>query len=164
MATSAKASARAGLSRTSTLGAAVAEPTPIRIYRLSADDTSQVLGAIYAQMMDVEADHRVPSEWRLVDLEPQLGQGLTVKPFIRALATSEAYAARYGQPFPVAKMVDILFRHLLGRAVATDLERVQYTQLLQTEGLAAAVDAMLNSGEYNRFFGEDVVPYRRDRV
>jgi phycobilisome core-membrane linker protein len=157
------ASTTAGLSRTSTAAAAVVEPTPIRIYRLSTDDTSQVLGAVYAQLMDVQAD-QVPSEWRLVDLESQLGQELTVKQFIRALATSEAYADRYEQPFPVVKTVDILFRHLLGRSVATDLERLQYTQLLQTEGLAAAVDALLNSSEYNRFFGEDVVPYRRDRA
>jgi phycobilisome core-membrane linker protein len=150
----------AGLSRTSMPNFADTIATPVRIVRLSQDGVAQVANAVYAQVMDVSADS-VPAEFRIVGLEAQLGQELTVRGFIRSVMTAPAYADRYVKPFPTNKTVDFLFRHLLGRAVATDLERMQYTQLLQEDGLAVAIDAMLNSAEYNRFFGDDLVPYRR---
>ena len=58
-------------------------------------------------------------------------------------------------------MIEFLFRHLLGRAPATQAEIRQYNKLLADKGLKAAVEAMVDSAEYARFFGEDVVPYKR---
>ncbi len=158
-----KQPATIGLSRTSVpLTQSVSQPLA-QIYDLSRDSASLVANAIYAQVMDVDAQN-VPWQFRLPLLEAQLGSGLTVRDFVRAMATADVYRDRYVTPFPVNKTVDLLFRHLLGRSVATDLERLQYTQLLQEDGLEAAVDALTNSAEYNRFFGEQVVPYRRDRI
>jgi phycobilisome core-membrane linker protein len=149
-----------GVSRTSSLAVQSVAP-PVRIYRLSSHDPATVINGIYAQVLDVNPD-QVPAEFRQPALEAQLLNGtLTVREFVRGVVTSAAYAARYVQPFPLNKTVDILFRHLLGRTVATDLERLQYSQLMQEDGLAATVEAMLNSAEYNRFFGEVVVPYPR---
>ncbi len=155
--------ATVGLSRTSTPFVDVVETKPVRICRLSSDGPMLVANAVYAQVMDVSPD-QVPVEFRLSVAEAQLGQWLTVRSFVRHVVTATAYHDRYIQPFPPNKQIDLLFRHLLGRTVATDLERLQYTQLLQEDGLAATVDALVNGAEYNRFFGDDVVPYRRDRV
>ncbi len=156
IARAAKAPALAGLSRTSASFEPVAQA--VRVCRLSQDGKAVVLEAAYAQVMDVA---QVPDAFRLPSVEAQLGQGLSVRDFVRALASSEAYGDRYVKPFPPNKTVDLLFRHLLGRSVGSDLERLQYSQLLQEDGLTATVDAIVLGSEYGRFFGEDVVPYRR---
>jgi phycobilisome core-membrane linker protein len=109
-------------------------------------------------VMDVAT---VPNAFRLPAMEAQLGQTVSVRDFVRRLASSEAYGDRYVKPFPTNKTVDLLFRHLLGREVATDLERLQYGQLLQEDGLAATVETIVMGSEYGRFFGEDTVPYHR---
>jgi phycobilisome core-membrane linker protein len=49
----------------------------------------------------------------------------------------------------------------LGRAPATQGEIRQYNKLLADHGLRAAVEAIVDSAEYSRYFGEDVVPYPR---
>ncbi len=151
-----KEAALAGLSRTS----ATVLPTarPVRVCRLAMDGSAATIEAIYAQVMDVD---NAPAAFRLSTCEAQLGQSVSVRDFVRTLASSEAYADRYVKPFPTNKTVDLLFRHLLGRAVATPLERLQYGQLLQEDGLAATVEAIVMGSEYARFFGEDMVPYHR---
>jgi phycobilisome core-membrane linker protein len=154
----------AGVGRTSTPDAVISSPAPVRIYRLSSEAVTTVIDGVYAQLMDVRPD-QVPAVFRLPAQEAQLANGsLDVRGFVRAVATAPAYTDRYVKPYPINKTVDFLFRHLLGRPVATDLERLQYQQLLQESGLASAVDAMVNGAEYNRFFAADVVPYRRDRM
>jgi phycobilisome core-membrane linker protein len=84
-----------------------------------------------------------------------------VREFVRGLACSDTYQQRFLSAYPTAKVVELLFRHLLGRAPATQEEIGEYTKLLTEKGLQAAVDAMVDSAEYVRYFGEDVVPYNR---
>jgi len=84
-----------------------------------------------------------------------------VREFVRALASSDIYRERFYTPYPNTKVIEFLFRHILGRAPATQAEIRQYNKLLADQGLRAAVDAMVDSPEYARYFGEDVVPYKR---
>jgi phycobilisome core-membrane linker protein len=155
----------ANVSRTvNGIDAAVVPHKPARIYRLnpgiSVVETAQVAEAIYVQILDVAAED-IPLHFRRADLEAQLGAPLTVREFVRRLASSEIYGDRFGKSYPTAKVVEFLFRHLLGRAPATPVEALQYTQLVTDSGVPAAVNAMVNSAEYTRFFGEDTVPYKR---
>lgn len=142
----------------------VLDHKPARIHRLnpgvSIVETAQVAAAIYAQILDVDGE-QVPAQFRRMELEVQLGSTLTVREFVRQLAGSEVYSDRFAKAYPTAKVMEFLFRHLLGRAPVTSLETLQYTQLLSDSGLSAAVNAMVNSAEYLRFFGEDTVPYKR---
>lgn len=137
---------------------------PARIYRFSAGmnaaEVDAVIHAIYGQVMEV-AEASV-AQFRQPGLEQQFRQGsLTVREFVRALASSEAYRDRFLVPYPDLKVVEFLFRHLLGRSPATDVEIQQYTGLVANQGLKVAVDSLINSAEYARYFGEDVVPYNR---
>ncbi|MFM7447479.1 MAG: phycobilisome rod-core linker polypeptide [Leptolyngbyaceae cyanobacterium] len=137
----------------------------VRICRLtpgmSASDLDQVITAIYTQILDVFSEP-VPDQFRRLDLEEQLRSGhLTVRGFVNELASSEIYSQRFYTVYPNAKVVELLFRHLLGRAPETQVEIRQYNQLLAEKGLKAVVGVMVNSPEYDRYFGEDVVPYRR---
>jgi len=142
-----------------------ARPKVARIHRLQAGmaetEVAVVVNAVYQQVLDVFTDE-VPEALRCPELELQLQQGeITVREFVRLLASSSIYRQRFCTPYPSAKVVDLLFRHLIGRPAANQSEAQQYETLLVEEGLEKAVTAMVNSSEYVRYFREDVVPYRR---
>jgi phycobilisome core-membrane linker protein len=147
------------------IGVGTSRRKPARIYRLTpgtnSPETDSVINAIYCQVMDVFSG-QVPSEFRRSDLDSKLRNGeISVREFVRALASSEIYRRRFYTPYPNTKVIEFLFRHLLGRAPATQGEIRQYNKLLADKGLKAAVEAIVDSSEYARYFGEDVVPYNR---
>lgn len=136
-----------------------------RIYRLTETtnqaERQQAINAIYRQVLDVFSSE-VPDNFRRCDLEGKLQNGeISVREFVRQLASSEIYRQRFLSPYPHAKVVEFLFRHLLGRTPADQEEIRQYNNLLVDSGLSAAVEAIVESQEYSRYFGEDVVPYNR---
>jgi len=138
---------------------------PARIFRITPGTTpaekALVINAIYCQVMDV-FNGLVPPEYRHYDLESQLENGkISVRQFVKALASSEIYRQRFYTPYPNTKVIEFLFRHLLGRAPETQAEIQQYNKLLADQGLKAAVAAMIDGAEYARFFSEDIVPYNR---
>ncbi|WNZ21788.1 photosystem I reaction center subunit X [Leptolyngbya sp. NK1-12] len=138
---------------------------PCRIHRLlpysSQSEKQQVLHALYAQVMD-EVGDVIPDEVRCLDVEAKFyGGDLSVRDCVKALATSAVYARRYYTPYPSAKVVELLFRHLLGRLPSSS-EVDQYERLLASGGLNAAVTVLVDSAEYARYFGDDVVPYKRE--
>ncbi|MBW4515002.1 MAG: phycobilisome rod-core linker polypeptide [Timaviella obliquedivisa GSE-PSE-MK23-08B] len=140
---------------------------PARVYRvhsgMAASETEVAIAAIYIQVMDLfEAE--VPAEFRLVELETQIRNGeISVRTFVKALAGSGQYVQRFCTPYPQAKVVEFLFRHLLGRVPATQAEATQYSEIVSNQGLNAAIALIVDSAEYTRYFGEDVVPYQRFR-
>ncbi|MGA9379774.1 MAG: phycobilisome rod-core linker polypeptide, partial [Phormidium sp.] len=147
------------------VGVGTARRKPARIYRMNPGmtqaETALVLNAIYCQVMDVFSG-QVPGEFRRTDLESKLRNGeISVREFVRSLAGSEIYRRRFYTPYPNTKVIEFLFRHLLGRAPATQAEIRQYNQILASSGLKAAVEAMIDCAEYAQYFGEDVVPYNR---
>ena len=54
-----------------------------------------------------------------------------------------------------------MFRHLLGRAPINQAEISHYNGVMAEQGFVAAVNMMVDSVEYSRYFGVDVVPYHR---
>lgn len=147
------------------VGVGTARRRPARIYRMNPGmdqaETALVINAIYCQVMDVFSG-QVPAEIRRSELESKLRNGeISVREFVRELASSEIYRRRFYTPYPNTKVIEFLFRHILGRAPATQAEIRQYNKLLADRGLRGAVEAMVDSAEYARYFGEDVVPYKR---
>lgn len=128
---------------------------PARIYRLlplaSRSDQAEIIQALYAQVMEIQGE--IPAELRQIGLESRLTSGASVRECVRALACSDAYQQRYGQG---SSAVELLFRHLLGR------KPTAAEQLEPADSLKLAVDQLLDSAEYARYFGEDVVPYCRE--
>ncbi|MUL37947.1 photosystem I reaction center subunit X [Gloeocapsopsis sp. AAB1 = 1H9] len=147
------------------VGVGTTRRKPARIYRAtqgaSSTEMALVVDAIYCQVMDLFSG-QVPDNLRRSDLDSKLKNGeISVREFIRTLASSDIYVRRFYTPYPNTKVIEFLFRHILGRAPATQQEIRQYNKLLADSGLKAAVDAMVDSAEYAQYFGEDVVPYRR---
>jgi len=147
------------------VGVGTTRRKPARIYRVtpgnSGAEIKQAIDAIYCQVMDIFSG-QVPEGLRISDLDSKVKNGeISVREFVRALASSDNYRRRFYTPYPNTKVIEFLFRHILGRAPATQGEIQQYNKLLAEGGLKAAVDAMVDSPEYAQYFGEDVVPYRR---
>jgi phycobilisome core-membrane linker protein len=147
------------------VGVGTSRRKPARIYRMNPGmnqgESAQVINAIYCQVMDIFSG-QVPGELRRSDLDSRLRNGeISVREFVKSLASSDIYRRRFYTPYPNTKVIEFLFRHLLGRAPATQGEIRQYNKLLADSGLKAAVEAMVDSPEYARYFGEDVVPYNR---
>jgi phycobilisome core-membrane linker protein len=147
------------------VGVGTSRRKPARIYRATtgtnSPETNQVINAIYCQVMDVFSG-QVPEYFRRSELDSKLRNGeITVREFVLELASSEIYRKRFYTPYPNTKVIEFLFRHILGRAPATQGEIRQYNKLLADSGLRVAVETMVNSPEYARYFGEDVVPYNR---
>ncbi|MFM7424447.1 MAG: phycobilisome rod-core linker polypeptide, partial [Elainella sp.] len=138
---------------------------PARIYRLmpqaTAAERAEVAQAIYAQLMEHPLDQGNSEAARQTAvLELRLASE-SVRQCVLALATSDAYIQRFYQPYPDAKVVELLLRHLLGRTPTGEAEVSHYVQLLQERGFSATVTTLVDSAEYQRYFGEDGVPYRR---
>jgi phycobilisome core-membrane linker protein len=168
-----KESELVSLGRSSTL--AMSEPTvatmakiareSARIFRLNANisqaEATQAIEALYVQVMDLSTGE-IPEQFRRPDLESQVRNGaISIREFVATLATSEAYINRFYTPYPNTKAIEFLFRHLLGRAPLSQAEISDYNRVMAEQGFVAAVNLMINSVEYARYFGEDVVPYHR---
>jgi phycobilisome core-membrane linker protein len=137
-----------------------------RLYRLTPGSTQaeveEVLTAAYRQVFDL-SDPVIPTDWRLVSLEADLGRGqMTVRQFVRAIVASNRSYQRFCAAYPAPKVVDMMVRHLLGRAVASEDERQRYLTILNDQGSMVLADELLHSAEYLRYFGENGVPYRRN--
>jgi phycobilisome core-membrane linker protein len=147
------------------VGVGTSRRKPARIYRLtdggSQTERQLVINAAYCQVLDIFSG-QIPDYYRRSELDSRLRNGeISVREFVRELASSEIYRKRFYTPYPNTKVIEYLFRHLLGRAPATQGEIRQYNKLLADSGLRAAVEAIIDSPEYARYFGEDVVPYPR---
>ena len=147
------------------VGVGTTHSKPARIYRMTENanqtEIQLAIDAIYCQVMDVLSG-QVPDNFRHVDLERKLqNREISVRVFVRELASSEIYKERFYTSYPSTKVIEFLFRHLLGRAPETQAEIRSYNKLLTDSGLTSAVLALLDSPEYAQYFGEDVVPYQR---
>ncbi len=162
-----------GLGRSSTFAQTEVSPVetaqiaadPARIFRMNASmsqsEATLAISALYLQIMDVSSGP-VPDEFRRSDLESKLRNGeISVRDFVTALASSQTYISRFYTPYPNTKTIEFLFRHLLGRAPVNPAEIAHYSQILTERGFGDTVQAMVNSVEYTRYFGVDVVPYHR---
>jgi phycobilisome core-membrane linker protein len=136
-----------------------------RMFRINANispaEATLAIDALYIQIMDL-SNGEIPIQFRRQDLESQVLNGvISTREFVAALATSAAYVDRFYTPYPNTKAIEFLFRHLLGRAPLNQAEIADYNRVMAEQGFVAAVKMIVDSVEYTRYFGVDVVPYHR---
>ncbi|MCU0543494.1 MAG: phycobilisome rod-core linker polypeptide [Oscillatoriaceae cyanobacterium Prado104] len=123
-------------------------------------DTS--IAAAYRQIFN---EQQVLERYRQRSLESQLRSGqITVKDFIRGLALSDSFRRLVYDCNNNYRFVEICIQRILGRNVYSDREKIAWSIVIATKGLAAFVDALLNSEEYASNFGDRTVPYQRRRI
>ncbi|MCU0565809.1 MAG: phycobilisome linker polypeptide [Oculatellaceae cyanobacterium Prado106] len=136
-----------------------AKPVELRPH-WTQEDVQLVIRAAYRQVLGNE--HLMESE-RLVGPESLLQQGMiSVRDFVRAIATSDLYREKFLYPNFHMRFIELNYKHLLGRAPYDQAEISYHLDLFISEGYEAEIDSYLNSPEYQSSFGDSVVPYHRD--
>lgn len=123
----------------------------------SADDKAIAIRAVYKQVLG--NPHVMESE-RLVSAESQFCNGnISLREFVRAVAKSSFYSARYFETCAPYRFVELNFKHLLGRAPRDQAELSEHIQRCVNEGYDAEIDSYIDSVEYSEKFGENIVPF-----
>lgn len=125
----------------------------------SQDDAKAVVRAVYRHLLG--NDYLMKSE-RLTSAESLLVNGyITVREFVRCVAKSELYKAKFFYPNFQTRVIELNYKHLLGRAPYDESEVVAHLDMYEQQGFDADIDSYIDSEEYLANFGENIVPYYR---
>ncbi len=127
---------------------------------LSALEKQAVVKAAYRQIF--ERDITRAYSQSISYLESQVKNGdISMKEFVRRLGKSPLYRQQFFEPFINSRALELAFRHFLGRGPSSREEVQKYFAIVSSGGLAALIDALVDSQEYSDYFGEETVPYIR---
>ena len=119
----------------------------------------QIITAVYKQVLGTA--YVMESERQLVaESQFKLGE-ISVREFVRRIAKSELYKARFFDACPRYRYIELAFRHLLGRAPVDFQEMRNHAERLDAKGYDADIDSFLDSDDYQNTFGEWTAPYQR---
>jgi phycocyanin-associated rod linker protein len=145
-------------SRLGTTAFSDAKPLELRL-NWSADEAKQVINAVYRQVLG--NDYLMQSE-RLTGLESLLQNGqITVQDFVRGVAKSDLYKTKFLYANFQTRVIELNFKHLLGRAPYDEAEIIEHLDRYQNQGFEADIDSYIDSAEYQQNFGDSIVPYYR---
>jgi phycocyanin-associated rod linker protein len=126
------------------------------------EDAAHVIQAVYRHLLG--NDYLMKAE-RLNSAESLLRDGhISVREFVRAVAKSELYKEKFFYGNFQTRVIELQFKHLLGRAPYDEAEVIEHLDRYENEGYDADVDSFIDSEEYQASFGENVVPYYRSFV
>ncbi|MBD2184990.1 phycobilisome linker polypeptide [Planktothrix sp. FACHB-1355] len=146
----------AAASRLGTSAFSDAAKVELRPYA-TKEDIENVIRAVYRQVLG--NDYLMASE-RLISAESLLKDGnLTVKEFVRAVAKSELYKTKFFYNNFQTRLIELNYKHLLGRAPYDESEVAYHLDLYQNKGYDAEIDSYIDSLEYQSNFGDNIVPY-----
>jgi phycocyanin-associated rod linker protein len=123
------------------------------------EDIERVIVAVYRQVL---GNNYILASDRLTSAESILRDGKnTVQEFVRQLAKSELYKSKFFYDNFQTRVIELNYKHLLGRAPYDESEVVYHLDLYQNKGYEADIDSYIDSPEYQSNFGENIVPYYR---
>jgi phycocyanin-associated rod linker protein len=148
----------AAASRLGTAAFSDAAPVELRS-NWTQDEAKAVIQAVYRQLLG--NDYVMASE-RLISAESLLKNGyISVREFVRAVAKSSLYKEKFFQSNFQTRVIELNYKHLLGRAPYDESEVTLHLDLYQSQGYDADIDSYIDSEEYAVSFGDNVVPYYR---
>lgn len=125
----------------------------------SREDLEMVIRAVYRQLLG--NDYLMKSE-RLKSAESLLRDGKSsVQDFVRSVAKSELYKSKFFYKSFQTRVIELNYKHLLGRAPYDEAEVIYHLDLYENQGYEADIDSYIDSLEYQENFGENIVPYYR---
>jgi phycocyanin-associated rod linker protein len=135
-----------------------ARPVELRP-QASREEVELVIRAVYRQVLG--NDYILASD-RLISAESLLRDGnLTVREFVRSVAKSELYKAKFFYSSFQTRLIELNYKHLLGRAPYDESEVTYHLDLYINAGYDAEIDSYIDSQEYQSNFGDSIVPYYR---
>ncbi|MEB3295706.1 MAG: phycobilisome rod-core linker polypeptide [Synechococcales bacterium] len=129
---------------------------------LNRGEMDDLIRAAYRQVFN---EQQMTESSRQLYLESQLRSGqISVREFIRGLATSDVFRRRNFDTNNNYRFAQMCVQRLLGREVYNEREKIAWSIVIATKGLFGFVDELLNSSEYLSQFGDHTVPYQRRRI
>ncbi|MEH2180804.1 phycobilisome linker polypeptide [Nostoc sp.] len=123
------------------------------------EDIERVIAAVYRQVL---GNNYILASDRLTSAESILRDGKsTVQEFVRQIAKSELYKSKFFYDNFQTRVIELNYKHLLGRAPYDESDVVYHLDLYQAKGYEADIDSYIDSPEYQSNFGENIVPYYR---
>ncbi len=134
------------------------DPLELRL-NWTREDAELAIRGVYKQVLG--NDYVMNSE-RLKGAESLLCNGsISVRDFVRLVAKSELYKNKFLYNNFQTRVIELNFKHLLGRAPYDESEVIYHLDLYQNQGFDADIDSYIDSEEYSNNFGENIVPYYR---
>jgi len=128
---------------------------------MSSVELEEVIWAAYRQVF---SEHQILKSNRQKTLESQLRDSrISVRQFVRGLATSDPFLRRNFQSNSNYRFVDMCVQRILGRDTYNQMESIAWSIVIANEGVAGFIDKLLESDEYLENFGDSIVPYQRRR-
>nr|ASQ40369.1 phycobillisome linker protein [Cyanoptyche gloeocystis] len=127
---------------------------------LSSSEKEAVVKAAYRQIFerDITKAYGLSSS----ELESKVKKGeISVKEFVRRLGKSTLYSKNFFEPYINSRVIELAFKHFLGRGPSSREEVQEYFAIITKGGLSLLIDSIVDSREYNEYFGEETVPYLR---
>ena len=148
------------LTKSATLGLDAFEGSPVELRpNFTEDDLQQVITAVYTQVL---GNQHIMETDRLASAESLLRNGdISVRQFVRLVAKSELCKSLFFYSVSQYRLVELNFKHLLGRAPQNQSEISTHVVTYSEQGYDAEIDSYFDSDEYLSSFGENVVPYPR---
>lgn len=140
------------------------DDSPVYEFTSSTSDAtiSEIIWAAYRQIF---SEHLILESYRQPALESQLrNRVISVRDFVRALGKSDVYRELVADTNSNYRLVDITFKRFLGRSTYNRDEQISWSIVIATRGLHGFIDAVVDSEEYFRNFGDYTVPYQRRRM
>ena len=129
---------------------------------LSGAEKSEVVKAAYRQVFERDIAKGY-SQTPCAAEASQLVQGkISMREFIRALGKSKEYRTQFYGRFVNSRVVELAYRHFLGRGISSLEEFRKAFSIVSQQGLNGLIDVLVNGSEYAQTFGEETVPYLRD--
>jgi hypothetical protein len=124
------------------------------------DDLQLIIRAVYKQVL---GNVHVMESQRLENAESMLRNGdISVRNFVRMVAQSELYQSLFFNSSSPYRFIELNCKHLLGRAPLDQSEISDHVQIYNEQGYEAEINSYIDSEEYNRIFGENIVPFPRN--
>ncbi|MDJ0736959.1 MAG: phycobilisome rod-core linker polypeptide [Nostocaceae cyanobacterium] len=125
-------------------------------------ETDELIWAAYYQIFH---EQQMLASNRQLYLESQLkASQITVRDFIRGLATSDSFRRLNYECNNNYRFVELCIQRILGRSVYNEREKLAWSIVLATKGLQGFINALLDTEEYLENFGYNTVPYQRRRI
>ena len=134
----------------------------LQINEFVPNDDDALLVAINALYKNIFGNLSLMQSERPIDIERKLRNGdITVREFTRKICKSTIYRYFYFDSISQYKSIQLRYKHILGRPIKSQIEVVQSSNIINNLGFDAHIDFLIDSDEYDNFFGEDIVPYMR---
>ena len=134
----------------------------LQINEFVPNDDDTLVVAINALYKHIFGNISLMASERPIDIERKLRNGdFTIREFTRKICKSNIYKNFYFDSLSQYKSIKLRYKHVLGRPMKSQHEMRQSSNIINKLGFEAHIDFLIDSDEYNKVFGEDIVPYIR---